>query len=246
MFLVPGSSACSLSLPCGSSYARQVSDVPSNLARVRERIAAACCRADRSPDEVTLVGVTKGFPPEVIAEACAAGLEDAGENRVQEAAHKIEALAARGVRPRWHLVGHLQTNKVGAALELFAIIHSIDSLRLAEAMDRRAQHTVPVLLEVNVAGEATKHGFAPDEVASAVSGVGALPNLDLRGLMTVAPAVDDPEAVRPVFRRLRELRDANGLAELSMGMTDDFEVAIEEGATMVRVGRAIFGERSAP
>ena len=217
--------------------------IAENLARVRERIDAACRRAGRSPDEVTLVGVTKGFPPEAVAEAVAAGLRDAGENRVQEAADKIEALAARGVRPRWHLIGHLQSNKAKTAIDLFAILHSVDSIRIAETISRRARRPVPILLEVNVAQEASKFGFSIDEVPSALSAIQDLPNLDVRGLMTVAPLAADPEAVRPVFRQLRELRDALGLRELSMGMTDDFEVAIEEGATLVRVGRAIFGER---
>ena len=189
------------------------------------------------------MGVSKGFSAEAVAEACAAGLRDVGENRVQEAAGKIEPLAALGVRPRWHLIGHLQTNKAKIATSLFAILHSVDSVRLAEALSRRAREPLPILLEVNVAQEARKFGFPPTEVASALSVIADLPNLDVRGLMTVAPLTDRPETVRPVFRRLRELRDAHGLAELSMGMTDDFEVAIEEGATMVRVGRAIFGLR---
>lgn len=224
--------------------------IAGNLARVRERMAAACRRAGRSPDEVTLVGVSKGFRAEAVAEAFSAGLEDIGENRVQEAAAKIAALAATGVHPRWHLVGHLQTNKAKTAIDLFAIIHSVDSLRLAQALSQRSRQPVAILLEVNVAQEPSKFGFAPEEVAPALSSIAALPNLDVRGLMTVAPLTDDPETVRPVFRRLRELRDAlglrppgGGLRELSMGMTGDFEVAIEEGATMVRIGRAIFGPR---
>ena len=217
--------------------------IADNLRRVRERVAAACERAGRSPDEVTIVGVGKTFPPEAIAEACRAGLADIGENRVQEALRKIPLVEAHGLHPRWHLVGHLQTNKAKTAVSLFAIIHSVDSLHLAEALSKRADQPVPVLLEVNVAGEASKFGFAPEEVAQAYRRIAALPNLDLQGLMTVAPFVTDPEEVRPVFRRLRELRDELGLRELSMGMTDDFEVAIDEGATMVRIGRAIFGPR---
>ena len=219
--------------------------IAEGLAQVRERMAAACDRADRAPNEVTLVGVSKGFPAEAVAEAHAAGLRDLGENRVQEAAGKIGVLAARGVRPRWHLIGHLQTNKAKTAVELFGIIHSVDSVRLAQALSRRAHEVVLILLEVNVAQETGKFGFAPEEVTSALSTIEALPNLDVRGLMTVAPLTDDTERVRPVFRRLRELRDAHGLQELSMGMTGDFEVAIEEGATLIRVGRAIFGPRRA-
>jgi len=219
--------------------------IADNITTVRARIAAACERAGRSPDEVTLIGVSKGVPADAIAEAVGAGLTDIGENRVQEAAAKIEALAARGITPRWHLIGHLQTNKAKTAANLFAIIHSVDSLRLAQELSRRAQR-VGILLEVNAAQEASKFGFAPKEVAPALSSIAALPHLDVQGLMTVAPQANDPEAVRPVFRELRQLRDALGLRELSMGMTDDFEVAIEEGATMVRVGRAIFGERTGP
>ena len=218
--------------------------IAENLACIRERIEHACRRAERSTCEVTLVGVTKGHPAEAVEEACAAGLLDVGENRVQEAQAKIEALASRGVRPRWHLIGHLQTNKAKTASNLFAIIHSVDSLRLAQALSRQAEEPVSILLEVNVAQEASKFGFTPDELSQAFSDIAALPHLDVRGLMTVAPLAADPERVRPVFRRLRELRDELGLRELSMGMTDDFEVAIEEGATMVRVGRAIFGPRA--
>ena len=220
--------------------------VAEQLTRVRERMAEACRRAGRSPDEVTLVGVSKGMPAQAVAEAYAAGLQDMGENRVQEAADKIEALAAQGVRPRWHLVGHLQTNKAKTVTGLFAILHSVDSVRLAQALSRRAREPLPILLEVNVAQEASKFGFTPQEVASALRSIVDLPNLDVRGLMTVAPQTDQPESVRPVFQRLRKLRDELGLRELSMGMTNDFEVAIEEGATMVRVGRAIFGERTKP
>jgi pyridoxal phosphate enzyme (YggS family) len=220
--------------------------VAEQLARVRERMAAACRRAGRSPDEVTLVGVSKGVPASRVAEAHAAGLQDVGENRVQEAADKIEALVAQGVRPRWHLVGHLQSNKAKTVTGLFAILHSVDSVRLAQALSRRAREPLPILLEVNVAQEASKFGFTPREVASALPSIVDLPNLEVRGLMTVAPQTDQPESVRPVFQRLRELRDELDLRELSMGMTNDFEVAIEEGATMVRVGRAIFGERPAP
>ncbi|MGB2694476.1 MAG: YggS family pyridoxal phosphate-dependent enzyme [Dehalococcoidia bacterium] len=217
--------------------------VEENLRRVRERIASACERAGRSTGEVTLVGVSKGFPPEAVSEAYDAGLRDFGENRVQEAEAKIEALAASGRTPRWHLVGHLQTNKAKNVTNLFAILHSVDSVRLAQAVSRHAREAVPILLEVNVAEEASKFGFTPQELAPALGDIKRLPNLDVRGLMTVAPMTDDPQRVRPVFRRLRELRDETGLEELSMGMTDDFEVAIEEGATLVRVGRAIFGPR---
>ncbi len=222
--------------------------IADNLAQVRRRIEAACLRAGRPVDEVTLVGVSKGASAEAVAEACADGLTDVGENRVQEAVAKIAALAklgTAGAGPRWHLIGHLQTNKAKIATELFAILHGVDSLRLAEVVSRRAGEPMPVLLEVNVAQDAAKFGFAPEEIGTALTDIAELPNLDVRGLMTIAPRTDDPETSRPYFRRLRELRDELGLAELSMGMTGDFEVAIEEGATCVRVGRAIFGERAA-
>jgi pyridoxal phosphate enzyme (YggS family) len=224
--------------------------IAENLRSVRQRVAAACERAGRSPDEVTIVGVSKTFPPPLVVEACRAGLSDIGENRVQEAAEKIPAVEALGPRPRWHLVGHLQTNKVKTALGLFDIIHSVDSLRLAEFISRHAGSlplreagSLPVLLEVNVTGEGSKFGLKPEETGWALERTVRLPGLAVKGLMTVAPLVEDPEEVRPVFRELRRLRDALGLRDLSMGMTDDFEVAIEEGATMVRIGRAIFGSR---
>jgi pyridoxal phosphate enzyme (YggS family) len=213
-------------------------------------VAAACERAGRSPDEVTIVGVSKTFPPALVVEACRAGLTDIGENRVQEGAAKIPKVAALGSRPRWHLVGHLQTNKVKTALGLFDIIHSVDSVRLAEFISRHVESLpvrqagpLPILLEVNVAGEARKFGLKPKETGRALEQIARLPGLAVQGLMTVAPLVGDPEEARPVFRELRRLRDALGLRDLSMGMTDDFEVAIEEGATIVRIGRAIFGSR---
>ena len=224
--------------------------ITDNLRSVRERVASACQRAGRSPDEVTIVGVSKTFPPALVVEACGAGLTDFGENRVQEAATKIPAVEALGSRPRWHLVGHLQTNKVKTALGLFDIIHSVDSLHLAESISRqvanlpvRQADPLPILLEVNVAGEASKFGLRPEETGPALEQIARLPGLAVQGLMTVAPLADDPEEVRPVFRELRRLRDDLGLRDLSMGMTDDFEIAIEEGATIVRIGRAIFGPR---
>jgi pyridoxal phosphate enzyme (YggS family) len=213
-------------------------------------VAAACEREGRSPDEVTVVGVSKTFPPTLVVEACRAGLTDIGENRVQEAAAKIPEVEALGCRPRWHLVGHLQTNKVKTALGLFDIIQSVDSVRLAESISRQVENLpagqagpLLILLEVNVAGEVSKFGLRPEETGQALEQMVRLPGLAVQGLMTVAPLVDDPEEVRPVFRELRRLRDALGLHHLSMGMTDDFEIAIEEGATIVRIGRAIFGPR---
>ncbi len=218
-------------------------DIAANLRRLRQRVDATCHRAGRSPSEVTIVGVSKGSPASAVIEAWQAGLRDIGENRVQEAASKIADVTSQGFRPRWHLVGHLQTNKVKTALSLFDIIQSVDSLRLAEAVDRAATKPVAVLLEVNTSGEPSKYGFALEAVKGALSEMRRLTNVDVKGLMTVAPLVDNPERVRHVFRRLRDLGQALDLTQLSMGMTDDFEVAIEEGATMIRIGRAIFGPR---
>jgi pyridoxal phosphate enzyme (YggS family) len=218
-------------------------DIEHNIQQVEKRIARACEKAGRSPDEVTLVVVTKTIAPAQIEAAFHAGIRHFGENRIQEAVAKLPLLANLGSRPTWHMVGHLQTNKAKTALELFDIIHSVDSVKLAEVLSRRAERTIPILLEVSIAGEESKFGFAGEELPSAIKQISQLPNLEVKGLMTIAPWVEDQEEVRPVFRRLRQLRDSSGLEHLSMGMTDDFEVAIEEGATMVRIGRAIFGPR---
>ena len=206
-------------------------------------IARACERSRRLPDEITLVAITKGVDVSAIRAAFDCGIRNFGENRVQEAEGKIAQLADLKPDVTWHMVGHLQSNKAKAAGELFDIIHSVDSVRLAEILSRRAERTLSVLLEVNVSGEATKGGFSVAGIAAAVNEIRQLPNLKTMGLMTVAPFVADPEEIRPVFRKLRELRDSLELKHLSMGMTDDFEVAIEEGASMLRIGRAIFGER---
>ncbi len=224
----------------------KVYTIAERVEAVRLQIADACRRSGRSPEEVTIVAVGKGFPPEAVREAFAAGLSHFGENRVQEAQAKLPLLAGLAPRPTWHMVGHLQTNKVKTALSLFDIIQSVDSLHLAQEISKRAPQSVrvPVLLEVNVAGEAAKYGFSPEELPAQAADVRALPGLDVRGLMTIAPMATDPQEARPVFRRLRELGHSLGLAELSMGMTDDYPVAVEEGATIVRIGRAIFGERS--
>ena len=224
----------------------RLSTIAERVEAVRLRIAGACRRSGRSSDEVTLVAVTKGFTSEAVREGAAAGLHHFGENRVQEAQAKLPQLTDISPRLTWHMVGHLQTNKVKTALSLFDIIHSVDSLHLAEAISRRAPPSVrvPVLLEVNVAGEPAKYGLAPEELPAQAEAIRSLPGLDVRGLMTVAPMTGGDEELRPVFRSLRHLADPLRLRELSMGMTDDFEVAVEEGATIVRVGRAIFGERS--
>jgi pyridoxal phosphate enzyme (YggS family) len=216
-------------------------DIRANLERVRERIAQAARRAGRRPEDVLLIAVSKTFSAERVGEAIAAGVSALGENRVQEAKEKIRTL---GHPVPWHLIGTLQTNKVKDALALFDLIQSVDRLDLARELDRRATKQVDVLLEVNVAGEASKGGFAPADLKPALEAIAELPHLRVRGLMTIPPPVTDPEDARPSFRRLRELRDETGLAELSMGMSADFEVAVEEGATMVRVGSAIFGARA--
>ena len=232
----------------------QHSVLSTRLAGIHERIAAACRRAGRSPDEVTIVAASKTVEPERLIEAHRAGIRIFGENRVQEAEPKVAALASAGLdpAPAWHLIGHLQTNKVRAALACFTLIESVDSLHLAEALAQRAQRLVPILLEVNVAGEASKFGFriaetgiptGAEDLREAFRRIRDLPRLEVRGLMTVAPLAPDPEAVRPVFRTLAALREELALPILSMGMTDDYPVAIEEGATHIRLGRAIFGAR---
>jgi len=225
------------------------------FARAREavvaRIAAACARVDRSPDEVTLVAVSKTVPAARVRAAVAAGLGTLGENRVQEAAGKVSEVPGAV----WHLVGPLQANKARRAVELFDVIESIDDLSLARRLDRiagelRPGRPLPVLLQVNIDEDAAKAGFAPDAVAGALPELRALQNLRLDGLMTIGRLVATPEDARPTFRSLRQLsRSLRTRAEpigpaLSMGMTGDYEVAVEEGATIVRVGRALFGARA--
>jgi len=218
-------------------------DIEQNLRELEKRIARAAERSGRSPAEITIVAVTKEVKPEAIEVAIKAGIRHIGENKVQEARGKMERLTILEPRPIWHMVGHLQTNKVKTAVEIFDIIHSVDSVRLAQAVSQRVQSTIPVLLQVNVSGEGRKSGFSVVELSQAVEEVARLPRLEVKGLMTIAPMVTDAEEVRPIFRKLRQLRDELGLEHLSMGMTDDFEVAVEEGATMLRIGRAIFKER---
>ena len=188
--------------------------------------------------------------PDVVREAVALGLRDFGENRVQEAEGKVEAVGREAAT--WHLIGHLQRNKVARALGLFDCVHSVDSIELAEALSRRivAPRRLPVLLEVNVSGEASKHGVAPEGLEGLLAAAAPLPGLEVRGLMTVGPRVETPDAARPAFARLRELRDRAAracgvpLPDLSMGMSGDYEIAVEEGSTMVRVGTAIFADRT--
>lgn len=262
-----------------------MNSIVERIALVHDRMAAAARRAGRAPDEITLVAVTKTHPVDVIAEAIAAGVHDLGENRVQEAEQKIPQFPGGQTGLTWHLIGHLQRNKAKTATHLFDIVHSLDSLRLAETLNRHVEtldattipstpqpstanvqplvrRRLPVLLQVNVSGEASKEGFdlpgGPENhthlalFLADVERMLALPHLHVQGLMTIAPLVSEPEQARPVFRTLRRLRDllarrfpATDWPHLSMGMTDDFEVAIEEGATIIRVGRAIFGARPA-
>jgi PLP dependent protein len=217
-------------------------DIHAGLMRVRERIAAAAERAGRRADDVLLVSVSKTVEVARIREAIAAGVVALGENRVQEAKAKVAEIG----RPvPWHLIGHLQTNKVKDALATFDVIQSVDRLELAQELEKRASARVRVLLEVNVANEASKSGFAPDAIAQALDDVSAMKHLEVRGLMAIPPIVERPEDSRPAFRALAELARKHGLPELSMGMSGDFEVAVEEGATIVRVGTAIFGPRAA-
>ncbi len=217
--------------------------IQENLKKVQCRIIKACERSHRTPDDITLVTVTKWRKASVLRTAFHYGIKDFGENRVQEAQEKIEELSE--IRPyvTWHMVGHVQSNKAKLVTNLFDIVHSVDSVRLARILDQQAQKPLPVLLQVNVSGEATKQGFSSDQVNEAVDEINRLTNLRIKGLMTIAPLVYNPEDVRPAFQELHHIRDRLGLEHLSMGMTDDFEVAIEEGATIIRIGRAIFGDR---
>lgn len=219
------------------------------LARVRERMALACARAGRAVDSVELIAVSKTHGPEAVAEAVSCGLRVMGENKVQEARAKIP-LCPSGLQ--WHLIGHLQSNKAHAAVELFDVIHSVDSLKLLHLLDRAGDalgRRVRLLIEVNVSGEASKFGAKPDEVPGLLETANALSRLEVVGLMTMAPLAPEAEKARPHFRRLREYRDrwsastGTPLPELSMGMSHDFEVAIEEGATCIRVGTLLFGAR---
>lgn len=217
--------------------------ITENLRRVQERIDRAARLSGRDPSAITIIGATKTVLVEILRVSLEVGITQFGENYVQEAKRKRAELEQTGLRPKWHLIGHLQTNKVTDALSAFDVIQTVDSIRLAEAIARRAEKQIPVMLEVNMGEEPTKYGFKPSDVASACRDLQRLPELSITGLMTIAPEVDDPEKVRPLFQSLRLLRDDLGLQELSMGVTGDFEVAIEEGATMVRIGRALFGAR---
>ncbi len=225
-------------------------DFAENLNSIRQRIAAACGRAGRDTGSVTLLAVSKTHPPETIKALADCGQLLFGENKVQEAKAKIPLCPGK---LRWHFIGHLQSNKCRDAVELFEMIQSVDSLSLAREIAKRAEQaarTMPVLLEVNVAGEASKFGYTPERLLAELKEINALPRIEIHGLMTVPPWTPDAEEARPHFRRLRELKSeceqilGAPLPQLSMGMTGDFEVAIEEGATMVRIGTALFGPRS--
>jgi pyridoxal phosphate enzyme (YggS family) len=225
-----------------------MTQIAKNLAEVRNRIIAAAQRAGRDPGQVHLVAVSKTIPLEIIREAVAAGQRLFGENYLQEARGKVEAL---GEAASWHFIGHLQSNKAKAAVELFELTHGVDRLKLAQALNAAAAQmgkVQKILMQINLAGEASKSGASPEAAPQLLRQIGQLPHLRVLGLMTMPPFLE-PEAVRPYFRALRELRDrlqdlsGQPLPELSMGMSGDFEVAIEEGATLVRVGTAIFGSR---
>jgi len=227
-------------------------DLADNLNSIQQRIRAACDRVDRVPNSITLLAVAKTQPPEVVKAAADLGLLLFGENKVQEAKAKIPLCPGKLC---WHFIGHLQSNKCRDAVELFEMIQSVDSLALAQEIARRAEaaaKTMPVLLEVNVAGEASKFGYQPKRLLEELKELNALRRIEIHGLMTVPPWTDEPEKIRPHFRRLRELKAGceqilgAPLPHLSMGMSGDFEVAIEEGATMVRIGTALFAARPKP
>ena len=227
-------------------------DLAGNLEQIQRRIRDACLRANRDPASVELMAVSKNHPASSVRSLASLGVQLFGENRVQEARFKIPDCPAS---LRWHLIGHLQTNKARDAVTTFHMIQSVDSLRLAEELNRRAEaasRTVPILIEVNVAGESTKFGYRPDQFLTELLQLNALRRLEIHGLMCMAPYATNPETVRPIFRRCCELaREGESvlgapLSMLSMGMSGDFEVAIEEGSTLVRIGTALFGERPRP
>ena len=235
--------------------------IAENIARVRERLATAAKRAERNPEEITLIAVSKTFPAESVREAYKAGLRIFGESRVQEFTAKATSLSDLRSndlqKMEWHMIGHLQTNKAAKAVELFHAVDSLDSLRLAEKLNSAAEQlnkTIPVLIEINTGGEAAKTGIAPnsEELENILQAAPRLAHLEIRGLMTVPPFAEDRKDARPFFRKLRELRDQIAgrhlpkisVDVLSMGMSHDFEIAIEEGSTCVRVGTAIFGKRN--
>jgi PLP dependent protein len=226
-------------------------NIAANISTIKQRIAAAVARSNRNPGSIKLLAVTKTIPPHIIEQAIKAGLTAFGENYVQEAREKIAVI---GQRVEWHMIGHLQTNKAKYVVNLFDYIHSVDRLELAQEISRRAGligRKINILIEINVSGEQTKSGITAAKSIDLIKEISVLENVSVKGLMTMAPYSDNPENSRPYFSELRNLRDkiiseriaGIQMEELSMGMTDDFEIAIEEGATIVRIGRAIFGER---
>lgn len=239
-------------------------EIADNIARVQEEIAAAAARANRNPEDITLVAVSKTKPVEAVLSALEAGLRHFGENRVEEAESKIPEINARAeIQPIWHMIGHIQSRKTKEVVPLFDVVQSLDRLKIARKLSELAQEAdkiLPVLIEVNISGETAKQGFEVSHWKSdaaekkqfwdVMQAILKLPNLEIRGLMTMAPFYDDAEQTRPVFAALVELREALSsdftinLPDLSMGMTNDYSVAIEEGATIVRIGRAIFGSRA--
>lgn len=224
------------------------SSIAENLKAVREKIKAAAFRAGRNPDDIKIVVVTKTIDIERIIEAIRAGALILGENRVQEAQKKVmsDELRVMSDEVEWHLIGHLQTNKAKTAVRLFDLIHSVDSLHLAREINKYAEGVgkiQDILIEVNVSGEKSKYGIRPEELEGFLKDISAFKSLNVKGLMTMPPFSEDPEDSRYYFRRLKELAEDFRLNELSMGMSNDYEIAVEEGATMVRIGTAIFGER---
>lgn len=225
--------------------------IAKNIEEVKARLSAAARRSGHDPAGIKLIAVTKHVSPELICQALAAGLTDLGENRVQEAAQKIALVKQKYPDSQWHMIGHLQRNKVGQALDIFDIIHSVDSERLAGEIDRRAVRLIPILIEVNTSGETSKYGVEIDRAVELVQKVASLKNLTVVGLMTLGPLTADPERSRASFKKLGDLKKRlNQIAipkvemqYLSMGMSSDFEVAVEEGANLVRLGQAIFGRR---
>lgn len=226
--------------------------VADNIIKIKQRIEKACQKVGRSPEEITLVAVTKTVGSDTIQHALSSGIQHIGENRVQDAGQKFGQISDKAT---WHLIGHLQTNKVKKALQIFDVIHSVDSLHLAEEINKRAlqmQREIRCLIEVKTSEEATKFGVAPEGTVKLIQQIAQFPGIQIQGLMTIGAFLPDPEQVRPCFQTLRELRDEvekagierAAMQYLSMGMTNDFEVAIEEGANIIRVGRAIFGERN--
>jgi len=229
--------------------------IKDNFSKIKEQIASVCRRINQDPRQISLVAVSKGRTLEEIQEVAAAGITDIGENRIQEAIIKYENLQLIAYNLqliKWHMVGHLQTNKVKEAVRIFSLIQSVDSLHLAEEIDRQAakiSKIQDILIEIKTSPEVTKFGLEPAKTVGEIRGMAQLKNINIKGLMTIAPIVEDPEKTRPYFRMLRELRDTINdvratkydVQTLSMGMSDDFQVAIEEGSNMIRLGRAIFG-----